>query len=178
SDWVRTIRALLLLRMGRAAESVAVLEDLPDLAAAALGRATAYAALGDFKNAVADLTRLLEIEPDNADALAVRGVYLGCDGEFDGAAEDIERAIELAGASPEMNLHLVMVRLGGYQQRRTEAAEPTDGGVSEEAGEDADSAEESSDGASERVREWFSRFVYPRTPDTRGPDSTAPPLAP
>ena len=161
--------------IGNPAEAIGHLDvalgRTPDLVVALLARATAYAAFDDKGSAVDDITRVIEIEPDNADALAVRGQYYGAIGQFAAAANDFKHAMDLAGRSPQMNLLWGIARA---QQRNLEAAASTGETPPEETAAEAGNEIESGTLSNERVQEWFSRNVYPRSPDASGQDSISP----
>jgi len=170
--WVRALRALALIQIGRSPEAAASLADMPEFVIGILVRATAKAASADTAGAVADLTRVVELEPTNADVLVARGQYQGVLGDFAAAAADFERAMDIAGRTPELNL---LWALATMQHRRSEntapAGEPTDG-------QEVPADDEATEATNERLQEWFSKFVYPRTIDATDRNSSAPTLTP
>ena len=168
--WLNVFRALLLVRLRRPVEAIELLSDLSDLIVGLLVRATAHAAANNTERAVADLTRVVELEPDNADVLAARGQYYGALGDFSSAAADLEQAMIIGGRTPNMNILWAMAAL---QSRKLQNAEDTEVAESEEG---LDS--ETMDGSTERVQEWFSRYVYPRSIDATGKAYTTPSLTP
>ena len=138
---------------------------------ALLARATAFAAIDNKTSAVDDITRAIELEPENADALAVRGLLYATTGQFSAAASDFQRAMDLAGRTPEMTLFWGLARA---QQRRQEAAALADQAQPEGPAADAGPETETGDVSSQRVQEWFSRYVYPRSPDAATQESISP----
>jgi tetratricopeptide (TPR) repeat protein len=175
SVWAEVVAGLALTWIGSPGEAIGHLDvalgRAPDLVVALLARATAYAASDDKGAAVDDITRVIEIEPENADALAVRGQYYGAMGQFAAAADDFKHAMDLAGRSPQMNLLWGIARA---QQRNLEAAASTGEMPPEEIATESGSEAESGTLSNERVQEWFSRYVYPRSPDASAQDSISP----
>jgi tetratricopeptide (TPR) repeat protein len=175
SAWAEVVAGLALTWIGNPAEAIGHLDvalgRTPDLVVALLARATAYAAFDDKGSAVDDVTRVIEIEPDNADALAVRGLYYATIGQFAAVANDLKHAMDLAGRSPEMNLLWGIARA---QQRNLEAAASTGETPPEETAAETGSETEADTLSNERVQEWFSRYVYPRSPDASAQDSISP----
>lgn len=170
SDWVKVFRALLLVQSGRSTEAIALLSELTDPVVGLLTRATAHAATNNTEGAVTDLTRAVELEPDNADVLAARGQYYGALGDFASAAADLEQAMNIGGRTANMN---ILWAMAAVQSRRLEKAEAAVGDESEK-GLDAESLE----GSTERVQDWFSRYVYPRSIDLTEKEYTTPSLTP
>ena len=76
----------------------------------------------------------------------------------------------IGGRTPNMNILWAMAAL---QSRKLQNAENTEVAESEEG---LDS--ETMDGSTERVQEWFSRYVYPRSIDATGKAYTTPSLTP
>ncbi|MCH8149659.1 MAG: hypothetical protein IH987_17010 [Planctomycetes bacterium] len=146
------------------------MSELTDLVVGLLTRATAHAATNNTEGAIADLTRVVELEPDNADVLAARGQYYGALGDFASAAADLEQAMNLGGRTPHMN---ILWAMAAVQSRRQEKADSTVADESED-GLDAESLELST----ERVQDWFSRYVYPRSIDLTEKEYTTPSLTP
>ena len=178
SPWGEVVAGLGLTWVGRPADAIGhldvALSRAPDLVVALLARATAFAASENKTSAVDDITRAIELEPENADALAVRGMLYATIGQFAAAASDFQRAMDLAGRTPEMTLFWGLARA---QQRKLEASAQTDQGDAEGTTAEAGPEAETSDVSSRRVQEWFSRYVYPRSPDaaTQGSISPSPP---
>ncbi len=174
ADWVCALHGLMLVRM-HPTEAIAVLNDLPNLIIAMLTRAMAHAANGDYDSAVADISRVIELEAENADALAVRGNYYGALGEFAAAAADLKKAMNLAGQTPEIAVQWLWARA---VQRKLESAQAADARPPEGAEDETGTETEADDVSSQRVRDWFSRFVWPRSPGAGDRDPASPPLGP
>ncbi|MCH9034122.1 MAG: protein kinase [Planctomycetes bacterium] len=170
TDWLNVFRGLLLVQSGQPTEAIALLSELTDPVVGLLARATAHAATNNTEGAVTDLTRVVELEPNNADVLAARGQYYGALGDFASAAADLEQAMNIGGRTPNMN---ILWAMAAVQSRRLEKAEASVGDESEE-GLDSESLE----GSAERVQDWFSRYVYPRSIDLTEKEYTTPSLTP
>jgi tetratricopeptide (TPR) repeat protein len=63
-------------------------------------RAAVHEAYGDWRRALADITRYCEMEPDDADGWLQRGRLQGLLGEAAGALVDLEKAVRLAPDNP------------------------------------------------------------------------------
>ena len=67
----------------------------PSLAAAYVGRATAYVYENNTQAALQDYNQALQMQPDQPEALYNRGVLLAQTGDSQGAIRDLQRAAEL-----------------------------------------------------------------------------------
>ena len=178
SPWAEVVAGLAHIWVGHPADAIGQLDSAlgraPDLVVALLARATAHAAFGNKVSAVDDITRVIELEPENADALAVRGLFYATTGQFAAAANDFKHAMDLAGRTSEMNLWWGIARA---QQRNLASAAAVDRGQPEDTSADTEPEPEAADASSERVQEWFSHYVYPRSPDA-GPSNSISPAPP
>ncbi len=189
SPWSRAFRALVLLQHGLAADAIAELDqalgEAPNLAIGLLARSIAYGAISDYRSALSDVARVVEMEPANADALTVRGQYHAVLGNYAAAVDDFDRAMSLAGRSQALLVKWTLARLAMRQSETTDrgassAAEPPaerESGLLRD-GLPASSGAPPATGSTmpgDKVQEWFSRHVWPRTPDDARDNSNAPP---
>lgn len=190
SPWSRAFRALVLLQHSLPADAIAELDqalsEAPNLAIGLLARSIAYGAISDYRNALSDVTRVVDMEPANADALTVRGQYHAVLGNYAAAVDDFDRAMSLAGRSQALLVKWTLARLAMRQSETTErgassVVEPADDDVAPDASRVAPAASPEtpvpagSTMPADKVQEWFSRHVWPRTPNDTRDDANAPP---
>lgn len=182
--WCRAFQALILLQTGKRSDAISCLDQAisssPDLVVALLARSIAYGAIADMKEArarddilkaLADVNRVVDLEPANADALTVRGQYYAILGDFAAAIADFDRAMSAVGRTPALLVKWTMARLAQRNvQNPSSVTETLPNATPTLPTGDPTAVPSGQDVATERMQEWFSRYVWPRTPDGSGPE--------
>lgn len=179
-QWCYVLRGLALMQMGQPGEALLyfdrALAAAPDLGVAWIARAAANAASNHIDRALEDVGRAIALQPGNGRAHIVRALYHAATANFAAADEDFGRAIALLGPTPSLEILRMLARSAqehgvGATAGQADAAfgppAPTDGGPPP-----------TNTLTGERVQEWFSRHVWPRSPEPAGTGSASPSLQP
>lgn len=172
--WTQALHALLLMHMGQPVDAIkhldATIANSPTMVAALLARSLAYARVWvdskadeDILRAVSDLSVVLEQEPQNVEALTMRGQYYGSIGDFAAAANDFDAAIDLAGHSNELLAKWSYAKWA--EARKAAGTVNKENAVEESVTPSPPTRTAPDDITTQSMQQWFSRFVYPGSPD-------------